>query len=147
MQFVADLHLHSKYSRAVSPSMTLPIMEQYALQKGIDILAACDWTHPLWFKEMRQQLEETGEGIYKLKYPMSNDKYQISNEKKQILFILATEISSIYSQSGKLRRIHNLVFAPNFETAEKVSKELVRRGCNLHSDGRPIIGLSSRNLL
>ncbi|MBI2034249.1 MAG: hypothetical protein HYT11_00780, partial [Candidatus Levybacteria bacterium] len=126
--------------------MTLPVMGQYAQQKGIDILSACDWTHPLWFKEMRQQLEEMGEGIYSLKSQVLSTKSQVDKEKKT-LFILSTEISSIYSQGGKLRRIHNLVFAPNFETAEKISKELVRRGCNLHSDGRPIIGLSSKNLL
>ncbi len=135
MQYVADLHLHSKYSRAVSKDMVLPIMARYAKEKGLDILSASDWTHGLWFKEIRSQLEEVSEGLYALK------------GEKEPLFLLSTEISSIYSQNGKLRRIHNLVFAPNFETAEKINKELVRRGCNLLSDGRPIIGISSKNLL
>ncbi len=135
MQFVADLHLHSKYARAVSKDMVLPIMAQYARQKGINLVSAPDWTHTLWFKEIRTQLEEKTEGLYGLK------------GEKGSLFLLATEISSIYSQEGKVRRIHNLVFAPNFEVAEKINKELIRRGCNLLSDGRPIVGISSRNLI
>jgi uncharacterized protein (TIGR00375 family) len=138
MQFVGDFHLHSKYSRAVSPQMNLFTMAQAAQQKGIDILTAADWTHPLWFKEITTQLEEAGEGVYKLKF---------SNQKKDILFLLSTEIASIYKQGGKLRRIHNLVFVPSIEVAEKVTKELLRRGCNLSADGRPIVGLSSKHLL
>ena len=67
MHYVSDLHLHSKYSRAVSQMMTLPTMAEYAAQKGLDILTVSDWTHPLWFKEISQQLEEAGEGVYKLK--------------------------------------------------------------------------------
>ena len=135
MHFVSDLHLHSKYSRAVSPQMTLSVMAQYAMQKGIDILTASDFTHPLWFKEIQEQLEEAGDGVYSLR-----------GDKKP-LFILSTEISSIYKQGDKLRRIHNLVFVPSIAVAEKISKELVRRGCNLNADGRPIIGLSSKALL
>ncbi len=149
---VADLHLHSKYSRAVSPQMTLPVMVQVAQQKGIDLLATGDWTHPLWFREIRNQLEESDEGLYKLKYPISNEEIgshplAMTKEEKKVQFLLSVEISSIYSQGGKGRRIHNLVFVPSFETAEKVNKELLKRGFNVSSDGRPIIGLSSKNLL
>ena len=156
MQYVADLHLHSKYSRAVSKDMILPTMAEWGKKKGIDILSAADWTHSLWFREINAQLEEAAEGLYKLKTQNSKLKtasdavkttIQNSKVKNEILFLLSTEISSIYKQGEKLRRIHNLVFAPNFETAEKINKELVRRGCNLHSDGRPIIGISSRDLL
>lgn len=136
MQFVADLHVHSKYSRAVSQDMILPIMTKFALKKGIDILATADWTHPLWFREIKSQLEESNSGLFKIKNP-----------KSETLFILSTEISSIYSQGGRVRRIHNLVFSKSFETCEKISQELNKRGCNLHSDGRPIIGLSSKDLL
>lgn len=136
MQFVADLHLHSKYSRAVSPDMNLTVMSEYAKKKGIDILTTGDWTHPLWFREIKSQLEETSEGLYKLK-----------DGNRDVHFILSCEISSIYSQGGKTRRIHNLVFTPNIEVAEKISYELVKRGCNLMSDGRPIIGLSAKDLL
>lgn len=151
MDYVADLHLHSKYSRAVSKDMVLPLMAQYAQEKGLDILSAADWTHPLWFKEIQAQLEEAGEGVYKLKSQNAKFKSTSQNSKveneKETLFLLSVEISSIYTQNGKLRRIHNLVFAPDFEIAAKINKELIRRGCNLMSDGRPIIGLSSKNLL
>lgn len=148
MDFVADLHLHSKYSRAVSQQMILPEMAKWAAKKGINILTTGDWTHPLWFREIRNQLEEKGEGMYGLKSQIPNSKFQInSNVQKEPLFILTTEIASIYKEKDKLRRIHNLVFAPNFETAEKINKELLKRGCNLHADGRPIIGLSSKALL
>ncbi len=67
MEIVSDLHLHSKYSRAVSPSMTLPVMAEYAIKKGINLLTAADWTHPVWLKEMKTNLEEASEGIYRLK--------------------------------------------------------------------------------
>ncbi len=146
MQFVTDLHLHSKYSRAVSPQMTLPVMAEVAAQKRIDVLTASDFTHPVWFKEIQGQLEEAGEGMYKLKFPISNFKFPISNDK-EVLFLLSTEISSIYKQGEKLRRIHNLVFVPDFSVAEKLNQELIKRGCNLNADGRPIVGLSSKNLL
>ncbi len=135
MQFVSDLHLHSKYSRAVSRDMVLPIMAEWGKKKGIDILTTGDWTHPLWLREIRGQLEEKSEGLYGLK------------SEEGPLFLLSTEISSIYKQGDKLRRIHNLVFVPNFEIAEKVNKNLLSRGCNLMSDGRPIIGLTSKDLL
>lgn len=139
VDIVADLHLHSKYSRAVSPQMTPPVMAQYGEQKGIDLLATGDWTHPVWFREIRNFLEEAEEGLYKIKNPTRQ------NEKTR--FLLSVEIACIYSQNGKGRRIHNLVFVPSFEVAEKVNKELIKRGFNLSSDGRPIIGMSSKNLL
>lgn len=124
-------------------------MAQWGKKKGIGILSTGDWTHPLWLREIRSQLDEAGEGLYKLK--MQNAKVKSTSQKSKVdkepLFLLSTEIASIYSQGEKLRRIHNLVFAPSFATAEKINKELVRRGCNLHSDGRPIIGLSSKDLL
>lgn len=135
MDIVADLHLHSKYSRAVSPRMNIHQMAEWGRKKGIDLLATSDWTHPLWLKELKANLEEAGEGVYKAK------------KSTGPCFILGTEISSIYSQGGKGRRIHNLVFAPNLETVEKINAEFSRRGFNLLSDGRPIIGFSSRDLV
>jgi len=163
MHFVSDLHLHSKYSRAVSQQMILPIMAEWGRKKGLDILATGDWTHPLWLREIRSQLQEDGEGLYKLKSEIRNPKFETNsnaqnsppkadqplaeNVQKDPLFLLSTEIASIYKQGEKVRRIHNLVFAPNFETVEKINKELVRRGCNLMADGRPIVGLSSKDLL
>ena len=135
MEIIADLHLHSKYSRAVSGRMTVPQIAEWGRKKGIGLLATADWTHPLWLKELRANLVEAGEGIYKSK--TQNSPY----------FLLSTEISSIYSQGGKLRKIHNLVFAPSFETVEKINVELLRKGCHLMADGRPIIGLSARDLV
>lgn len=150
MHYVSDLHLHSKYSRAVSQDMVLPTLANMARLKGLDILSVPDWTHPLWFKEVQPQLVEAGEGIYTLKTqdPASNAANASSKiQKKETLFIFVTEIASIYKDKGKLRRIHNLVFAPSMEAAAKITKALLGRGANLMSDGRPIIGLSSKNLL
>jgi len=143
MELVADLHLHSKYSRAVSQQMVIPEIARWAAKKGIGLVGTGDWTHPLWLKELQTNLEEAGEGIYKLKCPMSNDQFSKGND---VRFLLSTEIASIYSQGGKLRRIHTLVFAPNFETAEKINEKLSLAGVNLMSDGRPITGLSVRQL-
>lgn len=120
MKFVADLHLHSKYSRAVSPRMTLPVMMQYAQQKGLDILSASDFTHPVWFNEISQQLEEAGEGVYRLKGESA------ASNSKETLFLLSTEIASIYKQDGKLRRVHNLIFLPSLEVVAKLNQELIR---------------------
>lgn len=139
MELVADLHLHSKYSRAVSKDMVLPCMAEFARRKGIDILTTGDWTHPLWFREIKDQLEEVNSGVFKIK----NNK----ESEKDILFLLTTEISSIYSQGEKTRRVHNLIFSPSIETCQKINTELLKKDCNLSSDGRPIIGISSKNLL
>lgn len=137
IDIVADLHLHSHYSRAVSPQMTIPVMAQFGRAKGIDVLATGDWTHPIWFRELRRQLEEAEEGIFKVK----------GGQDQEVRFLLSVEIACIYTQGGKGRRIHNLVFVPSFATAEKINKALVTRGFNLSSDGRPIIGMSSKHLL
>lgn len=139
MHVVTDLHLHSKYSRAVSPQMTLPVMSLVGKQKGIDILSTGDWTHPLWMREIKSFLIEAEEGLYKLKNPKPGE------EKTR--FLLSVEIANIFTQGGKGRRIHNLVLSPSLEVSEKINKELVKRGFNISSDGRPIIGLSSKGLL
>ena len=152
MQYVTDLHLHSKYSRAVSPRMDLQFMALNARQKGLDVLTAADFTHPVWIKEIREQLMEAEEGLFVLKSEIRSSKSEtntnVPNPKdlKQVRFMLSTEISSIYKQRDKLRRIHNLVFVPSFETAEKFTKALVARGCNLNADGRPIVGISAESL-
>ncbi|MBI2611449.1 DNA helicase UvrD [Candidatus Gottesmanbacteria bacterium] len=138
MQLVCDLQIHSKYARAVSQEMVLPKIWEWAKRKGIDLVATGDWTHPLWMREIKANLIEDGSGLLKLKTQNSNIK-----SDKEPLFLLATEVSSIYSQGGKVRRIHTLIWVSSIETAEKINKELTRRGANLMSDGRPIIGLSS----
>ncbi len=136
MQVVADLHLHSKYSRAVSPQMLLPTMPRVAAQKGIHLLGTGDFTHPLWMHELREKLVETGNGIYSLK-----------GTEDQSKFLVSVEIATIYTQNGKGRRIHNVVLVPSLEVAERINESLIAKGCTLGSDGRPIIGLSSKNLL
>jgi uncharacterized protein (TIGR00375 family) len=137
MQVVADLHLHSKYSRAVSREMELRTMASWADKKGINLLATGDWTHPLWFKEIESQLVEDAPGIFKLK---------TDNLKHRTRFILSTEIANIYTQGGKGRRIHTVFLAPSLETADKINTELKDRGGNLISDGRPILGLDLREM-
>lgn len=145
MQVIADLQLHSKYSRAVSPQMVIPYIWQWARTKGIGLIATGDWTHPLWMREIKANLEEAGNGLLRIKNQEfgSNLSMQTGNLEEGPYFLLATEVSSIYSQGGKLRRIHTLIWVGSFDTADKINKELTRRGAHLLSDGRPIIGLSS----
>jgi len=142
MKIVADLQIHSKYSRAVSPEMVIPRIWEWAKRKGIRLMATGDWTHPLWIREIKNHLEEMGNGILKLK--MENEKWKM--DENDPFFLLATEISSIYSQGGKLRRIHTLFWVPTIDSVDKINKELTARGANLLSDGRPIVGLSAANL-
>ncbi len=135
MKFVADLHLHSKYSRAVSQNMQLGNMAAWAKLKGINVVGTGDFTHPFWFDKLRTELVEAGNGLYRLK-----------QGPEDIYFMLTCEISSIYSQGGKGRRIHTLFMFPDMESVEKFNQELIRRHANLRSDGRPIVGIKSRDL-
>lgn len=135
MQVVADLEVHSKYARAVSSQMVLPTIAQWGKKKGIDLLGTGDFTHPIWIREIQANLVEAGDGIYALKDDIQGPK-----------FLLTSEISSIFSQNGRLHRIHTMVFAPNLNVVEKMNKMLLAAGCNLMSDGRPMVGLSCRQL-
>jgi len=149
MELVLDLHLHSRFSRAVSQRMNLQNMYIWGRKKGINILSVADFTHPVWFREARSQLEEINPGIYQLKDKKAADQELGELSQKPFLgpyFMLSTEVSAIYSENGVSHRIHNLIFSPNFETAEKINAALLKLGCNLSSDGRPILGLTSRNL-
>ncbi len=119
--------------------MNLQTMSQLAVQKGLDVLSAADFTHPVWFKEISEQLEQAEEGLYQLKGE--------TGDVGSVRFMLGTEMSSIYKQGDKLRRIHNLIFVPSLEIAQKFNKAIIAKGGNLNADGRPIVGLSSRNLL
>lgn len=131
MKVISDLEIHSKYARAVSPQMTIPVIAQWAKKKGIDLVGTGDFTHPMWFREIKQYLEEAGEGIYKLKGSGSETR-----------FLLTSEISCIYSHKGKGRRVHIFVYLPDFSDVEKFNRRLTSMGANLFSDGRPIVGLS-----
>jgi len=143
MKFVADLHLHSKFSRATSRDMTFDNLAAWAKVKGIRLLASGDFTHPEWLFLTRQKLEPAGNGFLRLKKIASPDHdalraFPLSTEDVQ--FVLSTEISFIYSKRGKVRKVHLLLFAPDFESVEKINARLGGLG-NLRSDGRPILGL------
>jgi uncharacterized protein (TIGR00375 family) len=137
MRQIADFHIHSPYSRAVSKEMTLENLDIGARKKGITILGTGDFTHPAWFESIQRNLEEKEPGLFVLKSNTSSAATR---------FILTTEISSIYSKNGRARRIHNLIFAPSLETVKKINTQLGWIG-NLKSDGRPILGLDAKELL
>ncbi|MDH4226810.1 MAG: endonuclease Q family protein [Deltaproteobacteria bacterium] len=138
MRTIADLHVHTKYSRATSRDMTLPVMAKWAQKKGIDILGTGDFTHPAHFKAIEKELASIGGGLFTLKTE--------AKEKTATRFVLSAEISSIYKQGDKTRKIHSLVFMPDIEAVRKFNSELARRG-NIASDGRPILGVSAKELL
>jgi uncharacterized protein (TIGR00375 family) len=130
MEFIADLHIHSRFSRATSRDMDVKHLAEWAKLKGITLMGTGDFTHHLWLEELKAYLEDLGNGLF---------KYQ------DIYFMLTSEISSIYSKKGKTYRIHNLIFSPSFKTTEKINERLGRMG-NLASDGRPILGLDASEL-
>ncbi|GIW65142.1 MAG: helicase UvrD [Candidatus Parcubacteria bacterium] len=129
MEFFADLHLHSKYSRACSKNLDLENLSYYSKLKGLKFLITGDFTHPLWFREISQKLEEVYDGVYKVK-----------GSSDEIYFLLGGEISSIFSRQGLVKKIHYVVILPKFELVEKLNKKL-SLSFNLKSDGRPILGL------
>ncbi|MFH1551561.1 MAG: endonuclease Q family protein, partial [bacterium] len=147
MRTVADLHIHSKYSRAVSKEMTLENIAVWAKKKGIQVIGTGDFTHPQWFNEIKTKLEPAEEGLYRLKSELghSMSKRTSNVQVNSTRFMLTTEISSIYSKGGKTRRIHTLIFAPSIEAVEKINTKLGWIG-NLKSDGRPILGLDAKEL-
>lgn len=133
MKFVADFHIHSKYSRATSPSLTLANLDSWANIKGVKLMGTGDFTHPKWFSSIKKELIPAERGLFKLKKDLGTR------------FILSSEISCIYSKRGKVRKIHIIVLAPSIEAAGKINGALEKIG-NLHSDGRPILGLDAKEL-
>jgi uncharacterized protein (TIGR00375 family) len=127
---VGDFHIHSKYARACSKYISLEGIDSFCRIKGVDIIATGDFTHPVWFKELEQKLEEHAQGLYKLK-----------NSDGRINFIMATELSMIYKRHGKTRRVHICVMAPSIEAVRRLNTVLEAGGYNLRADGRPILGL------
>jgi len=148
--FLADFHIHSKYSRATSKQMDLECLNFWAQIKGIKVISTGDFTHPQWFSELSKKLEPAEPGLFTLK--KEHRKNQIENvshiisEQKPIRFILTTELSSIYKKHGKTYRIHNLVFAPSLKIVKKINANLAWE-FNLKSDGRPILGLDAKDLV
>lgn len=149
---IADLHLHSKYSRAVSKNLELPIMAEWATKKGIDLLATGDWTHPAWLANLKDNLVEDRQGIFRLRttdYSLGNvavDSRRLTVDKKEVHFLLSCEIASIYQHKGRGRRVHNIVIVSSFGAVDKIRQKLLSLGANLSSDGRPMLGVSSRDL-
>ena len=145
MRFIADLHIHSKYSRATSRDMTPDSIWKWAQLKGISVVGTGDFTHPKWFKELNDKLEPLGNGLFRLKKAYRTGDVHPSC-RNELSFLLTSEISCIYSKNQKTRKVHCLVFEPDFESAAKLSKALAKIG-NLNSDGRPILGLNAKELL
>ena len=145
MKLIADLHIHSHFSRATSKELEPVHIEYWAKIKGVNIVGTGDFTHPAWKDELEKYLEPAEQGLYKLK-----KEFVIENPVKKpdiVRFILSAEISNIYKKNDKVRKIHNVLLAPDFETVKKIQKELDRRKFNIRSDGRPILGMDSRDLL
>jgi DNA helicase-2/ATP-dependent DNA helicase PcrA len=136
MRIIADLQIHSKYSRACSQDLTPGNIGIWADKKGIGIIGTGDFTHPGWLSELKENLEEAKPGLYKLK----------ANPLKAH-FMLTAEVSSIYKQGDKVRRIHNMIFVPNFAAADRIISGLEKMGANLKSDGRPIMGIKCPDLV
>jgi DNA helicase-2/ATP-dependent DNA helicase PcrA len=138
MKFVADFHIHSKYSRATSSNMDLESLNKWAGIKGIKVLGTGDFTHPYWFKNLKEKLEPAEPGLFKLK-----PSFMGLNDS--VRFILTSEISCIYSKKNKVRKIHIVIFSPSFDACEKINAQLGWIG-NIKSDGRPILGLDAKEL-
>uniref|UniRef100_UPI00405768F6 UvrD-helicase domain-containing protein n=1 Tax=Candidatus Electronema sp. TaxID=2698783 RepID=UPI00405768F6 len=151
MPYIADLHVHSRYSRATSKASNLRGLAAWAAVKGIDVVATGDFTHPAWFAQLCDELEPAEPGFFRLK----NNEISglaavlppgVQPDISRIRFVLSAEISSIYKRGGQVRKVHNLLYAPDFEAARRISGVLAGIG-NLEADGRPILGLDSQTLL
>jgi uncharacterized protein (TIGR00375 family) len=148
MKIVADLHIHSYLSRACSPQLKPENLYEWCQLKGVTVLATGDFTHPRWLAELREKLVEAEPGLLSLNAGLACavDEKIFPSCRAPVRFVLGVEISCIYKKAGRVRKVHHLVFLPSFEAAERFNARLGKIG-NLKSDGRPILGLDSRNLL
>ncbi|SCL38916.1 TIGR00375 family protein [Micromonospora pallida] len=151
--FVADLHIHSKYSRACSRDLTLPNLGWWARRKGIGVLGTGDFTHPAWYDHLRDTLHPAEPGLYRLSPEAERDiarrlppRLADAAEADPVRFMLSVEISTIYKRGDRTRKVHHLIYLPDLEAVGRFNAALGRIG-NLGSDGRPILGLDSRDLL
>ncbi|MEK7617578.1 MAG: endonuclease Q family protein [Patescibacteria group bacterium] len=136
MRIIADLQIHSKYSRACSQDLNPKSIGQWADKKGIQVIGTGDFTHPKWLAELKDSLEEAKPGLYKLR-----------DGSSRALFMITGEVSSIYKQGDKVRRVHNMILVPNFRAADGIIKGLEKVGANLRADGRPIMGVHCDDLV
>lgn len=151
--FVADLHIHSKYSRACSRDLTLPNLAWWARRKGVAVLGTGDFTHPAWYDHLRETLQPAEPGLYRLAPETEREiarqlppRLADQAEKTPVRFMLSVEISTIYKRDDRTRKVHHLVYLPDLAAVDRFNTALGRIG-NLGSDGRPILGLDSRDLL
>jgi ATP-dependent DNA helicase UvrD/PcrA len=149
MKFIADFHIHSHYSMATSKQLEPQYLDYWARLKGISVIGTGDFSHPSWVKELREKLEPAESGLFKLKEQYRNDRNLDTSflPPSEVRFMLTAEISNIYKSGDKVRKVHNVIFAPDFETVDRFQQKLIAIGGNITSDGRPILGLDSRDLL
>lgn len=145
MKMIADLHIHSRFSMATSKEGTPENLDFWARKKGISLIGTGDFTHPVWREELKERLVSEGNGLYRLR-----DAYVKEESRKfpgeGTHFVVSGEISSIYKKNGKTRKVHNVILLPSLEAADAMAQRLEKIG-NIHSDGRPILGLDSHDLL
>ncbi len=143
--FIADFHIHSKYSMATSKACVPEVLDMAARQKGLALIGTGDFTHPAWRAELEEKLIPAEEGLYILKDNPCMHSGALENSGKT-RFLVTGEISSIYKKNGRVRKVHSLILLPSLKAASTLAKKLEAIG-NIHSDGRPILGLDSRKLL
>lgn len=145
MKMIADLHIHSRFSMATSKEGTPENLDFWARKKGISLIGTGDFTHPVWREELKERLVSEGNGLYR-----PRDEYVKEESRKfpgeGTRFVVSGEISSIYKKNGKTRKVHNVILLPGLEAADAMAQRLEKIG-NIHSDGRPILGLDSHDLL
>src|SRR6266511_1210816 len=148
MPFYADLHIHSKYSRACSRDCDLEHLAWWARRKGVTVVGSGDFTHPAWFEHLRENLEPAEPGLFRLREQLDRgvERTLPVSCRGLVRFMLSVEISTIYKRAERTRKVHHLVYVPDLEAAERFNRRLGRIG-NIASDGRPILGLDSRDLL
>jgi uncharacterized protein (TIGR00375 family) len=146
MRFIADLHIHSRYSIATSRDMTPEGIWKWAQLKGIKLIGTGDFAHPGWLKELGEKLVPAGNGLFELRREHRVGQAVPQSCASDVFFLLSTEISCIYRKNGRTRKVHCLVFVPDLAQAARFAEVLSRIG-NISSDGRPILGLDAKDLL
>jgi uncharacterized protein (TIGR00375 family) len=133
MKIFADLHIHSRFSRATSSDLNITNLVKYAKMKGLNLLGTGDFTHPSWLKELKEELKENESGILK-----TNDGFS---------FVLSSEIANVYEQNKEIKRIHNILLAPDFETVEQINEMLKKKGVDIKADGRPVCNIQANEFV
>jgi len=148
MPFYADLHIHSKYSRATAKTCDLPHLAAWAQRKGLAVIGTGDFTHPGWMAELRDGLVGPEPGLFALRDELRREAEEMLPPavRAPVRFLLQVEISTIYKQGERTRKVHHVIYAPSFDAAQHIADALGAIG-NITSDGRPILGLDSRSLL